>query len=155
MLVRAAMTKKVITLKPHDTLEDAVRKFVRHRISGAPVIDEKNHVVGVVSESDIISAIDAYNPKIHYDSDTSFAVILAVLKRKEQFEAVKQEIIGSQKVLVEDFMEKNIITIEPEKSISEAARIMTRNKVKRLPVVKNKKLVGVISRADIIRALGK
>jgi len=155
MLVRNAMSKKVVSLKVHDTLETALSKLVKHDISGAPVVDEKNHVIGLVTESDIIGAIDAYNPKIHYDSDTGFAVILAVLKHKERFDAIKKEIIGSEKMLVEDFMEKDIVTIEPEKPISEAARLMNKFKVKRLPVVKNKKLIGIISRADIIRALGK
>ncbi len=155
MLVKNVMTKKIVSLKPHETLEVALSKLVKHNISGAPVIDERGHVIGLVTESDIISAIDAYNPKIHYDNDTSFAVILAVLKHKEHFDAIKKEIIGSQKFIVEDFMEKDVITIEPDKSISDAARLMSKFKVKRLPVVKDKKLIGIISRADIIRALGK
>ena len=155
MLVKNVMTKKVVALRPHETLEIALSKLVKHNISGAPVIDEKGHVVGVVTESDIINAIDAYNPKIHYDNDSGFAVILAVLKHKEKFDAIKKEIIGSQKFLVEDFMEKDILTIEPEKTISDAARLMSKFKVKRLPVVKDKKLIGIISRADIIRALGR
>ena len=155
MLVKNVMTKRVVALRPHETLEIALSKLVKHNISGAPVIDEKGHVVGVVTESDIINAIDAYNPKIHYDNDSGFAVILAVLKHKEKFDAIKKEIIGSQKFLVEDFMEKDILTIGPEKTISDAARLMSKFKVKRLPVVKDKKLIGIISRADIIRALGR
>lgn len=155
MLVKNAMTKRVVTLRPHETLEIALSKLVKHNISGAPVVDEKEHVIGLVTESDIINAIDAYNPKIHYDNDSGFAVILAVLKHKEKFEAIKQEIIGSQKFIVEDFMEKDVLTIEPDKTISDAARLMSKFKVKRLPVVKNKKLIGIISRADIIKALGK
>ena len=155
MLVRKVMRKKVVTLKPTDTLERALSLFVLHDISGAPVVD-KDHVIGLVTESDIIKTIDAYNPRVHFEHETSFAVVYALLKTGKEFEAVRREVVGSEKIHVGDFMKREVVTIGPEEDIYMAARLINKHDVKRLPVVDKKgHLVGIISRADIIRALAK
>jgi CBS domain-containing protein len=155
MLVHDAMKKKVVTLKPTDTLEKALSLLVLHDISGAPVVDN-GHVVGLVTESDIIKTIDAYNTKIHFDHETSFAVVYAILRSKKEFDAVRKEVIGSEKICVSDFMGRNVVTIGPNEDIYTAARLINKHDIKRLPVVDKKgHLVGIIARADIIRALAK
>jgi len=158
MLVREAMTKKVVTFSPDDTLENVLETLTKNRITGAPVI-EKGKVVGLVTEEDVIRAINVYDPQIHLDTDEAFAVVLAVLKhgvRGEEFDAIKRDVIGSGKIKVKHFMRKKVITIQPEARLEAAAARMVHYKVKRLPVVtKEGKLVGIISRADIIEALGK
>jgi len=155
MLVRDAMRKKVAVLKLTDTLEKALALLVKHDISGAPVVDG-GRVVGLVTESDIIKTIDAYNPRIHFDSETSFAVVYAVLRSKKEFEAVREEVLGTGKIHVSDFMERKVVTIGPDEDIYTAARLINKHNVKRLPVVdKKRRLVGIIARADIIRALAK
>ena len=157
MLVSEAMTKKVITFRPEDTLETVLETFTKNRITGAPVMD-KGKVIGLVSEGDVIKAINAYDPKIHLDTDEAFAVVFAVLKhgiRGKEFDAIKRDVIGSEKIMVKHFMQKRVITIQPEARLEAAAARMVHYKVKRLPVVtKEGKLVGIISRADIIEALG-
>jgi len=156
VLVKNVMTKKVITLKENDTLGKAVNKLAAHNISGAPVVDKKKKVVGMVSESDIIKTIDAYDPRIHYDTESSFGVISAVIKHKREFNAIKKEIIRSEKILIKDFMCRKVVTVSPNDKIEHAAKLLNRHGIKRLPVVDSKgKLVGIVSRADIIRALGK
>lgn len=155
MLVRDVMRKKVAVLKPTDTLEKALALLVMHDISGAPVVDGKT-VVGLVTEGDIIKTIDAYNPRIHFDHETSFAVVYALLKGKKEFEAVRKEVVGSEKIHVSDFMERKVFTVGPDEDIYRAARLINKHNVKRLPVVdKGGRLVGIIARADIIRALAK
>lgn len=155
MKVREVMRKKVVVLKPTDTLEKALSQMVLHDISGAPVVD-KGHVVGLVTESDIIKTIDAYNPKLHFDHETSFAVVYALLQSKHEFEAVRKEVTGSEKIKVVDFMKREVVTIGPDEDMYMAARLINKHDVKRLPVVDKKgHLVGIISRADIIRALAK
>lgn len=157
MLVREAMTKKVITFKPEDTLETVLEQLTKNRITGAPVV-EKGRVVGVVTEEDVIRTINAYDPQVHLDTDEAFAVVLAVLKhgvRGKEFDAIRRDVIGSEKIRVKHFMQKKVITIQPEARLEAAAARMVHYKVKRLPVVtKEGKLVGIISRADIIEALG-
>ncbi|MBU5557954.1 MAG: CBS domain-containing protein [Candidatus Aenigmatarchaeota archaeon] len=155
MKVSSVMTRKVVFLRPTDSLHDAVGKLVKNDISSLPVINNKGKLVGLVTEGDIIRTIDAYTPKIHFDTESSFAVVLAVLK-KRPFDAIKKEIINSGKLRVSDFMNRSPHTIKPDADIYDAARLMNRHRVKMLPVIdENKKVVGVIARADIIRALSK
>ncbi|MEM5814216.1 MAG: CBS domain-containing protein [Candidatus Aenigmatarchaeota archaeon] len=155
MRVRKVMRKNVVVLKPADTLRKALATLILHNISGAPVV-EKGRVIGLVTESDIIKTIDAYGPKVHYEHETSFAVIYALLKGRKEFEAVREEVVGSESIKVADFMKREVVTIGPDDDIYTAARLINMHDVKRLPVVnKNGKLVGIIARADIIRALAK
>ena len=153
MLVKDFMTRKVVTLSPNDTLKKAIDKLTKNKISGAPVV-ENGKIVGLISEKDILEAIDVYIPKIHFDTDNFFAIILASIKSKDEFETIKKQIIKAGKILVKDVMKKDVVTISPERKIFEAARLMNKFKINRIPVVKNGKLVGIIARADIIRALG-
>lgn len=155
MLVKNVMRKNVICLKENESLESTLKKFVRNDISGAPVLDINNNVIGIVTEADVIRTIDAYTPEIHFDTHSSFAVILAMLKKKPTFESIRKEIIGGKKIKVKDFMKKEVVSIKPEDDIFNAARLINKHNIKRLPVIKDGKLVGIISRGDIIKALKK
>jgi len=154
MRVGSVMTKNVVTASPNDTLESVIEKFSKYHISGMPVVDSRKKVVGVVTESDVIKAIDAFNPKVNFDNDTSFALILAFLKHKKEIGIIKSEILGSEKAKVKSFMTKEVVSIGPEADMIEAARLMARRNVKRLVVLKNGRLAGIVARADIVRALG-
>lgn len=155
MKVASVMTRKVISVRSTDSLHDAVDKLVANDISSLPVVDSKRRLVGLVTEGDIIKTIDAYTPRVHFDTESSFAVVLAVLKRRP-FAGIKKEILGSGKIKVADFMNRRPYTIGPEADVYDAARAMNRHDVKMLPVVdKSKRLLGVIARADIIRALAR
>ena len=147
------MRKKPVVLKASDHLEGVIKKFAKHNISGAPVVDSKKKVIGIVTERDIIKAIDVYSPKIKLDTDTMFGVVVAVLDRKhDEFYTMKKQL---KKATVKEFMEETVITISPDDSVTSAIRLMNKYDVKRLPVVRNNKLVGIISRVDIITALEK
>ncbi len=153
MKVKDIMTKKVISLREGDHIESVIKRFARHRITGAPVIDKNKKVIGIVTESDIIRAIDVYTPKIRIDTDSMFGVVIAVLDKKhDEFSSIKKEL---RKATVKDFMENTVVTISPEESITSAIRLMNKYEIKRLPVVKKNKLVGIISRVDVIMALEK
>ncbi|MEM5804477.1 MAG: CBS domain-containing protein [Candidatus Aenigmatarchaeota archaeon] len=154
MLVGRIMSKRVVTTEENETLFHVLKKFVKYNISGVPVMRGKK-LVGIVTESDIIGTIDAFSPKIHYDRATGFGVILAALKCGSCFEAAKKEMLGSRKLKVKAFMTRNPITIGPDETVEKAARLMLKHKVNRLPVLKNGRLVGIIARADLVKALEK
>ena len=155
MLVKEVMTKKVISLKENDSIEKVLKLFTKHNISGAPVIDKNNKVVGIVSESDITKIIDAYSPTIRFDKGNMYEVLLAAIKGKNEFEAIKKS-INSNKIKVKEFMNTPVITITADKNLIKAARLMEHYHLNRIPVVnKSGKLIGIISRQDIIRALTK
>lgn len=148
------MTKKIISVSENDSLHTTVNKLAKNDISSLPVIRGPK-LVGLVTEGDVVRTIDAYSPRIHYDTASSFSFVLAVLKRKP-FDVIRKEILGSEKIKVRDFMNRTPRTVCADCDIYDAARLMNRHNVKMLPVVgKNKKLLGVIARADIIRALAK
>lgn len=152
MFVKDFMTKKVIYLKPDNSIKEAIDKFVKYRISGVPVLENKK-IVGIISEKNILESIDAYIPKVHFDTDNLFSIILTSIKNKDEFEGIRKQIIEAGKILVKDIMKKDVTTIDYNKKIFEAARIMNKYKLNRIPVVKNNKLVGIITRADIMKAL--
>lgn len=153
MQIKKVMTKNPITLKPIDSLEKAIHTLADNKISGCPVVDSKKNVVGMITESDILRIID-----IHSSIKSSSALlplILGIIKSSEHFEDVKKSF---QKVLdleVKDFMVEDVISVDVEDDVYKAARLMNKHKINRLPVLDKNKLVGIISRADIIKALEK
>jgi len=151
MKIKDVMTKKPIALKQNDTLKKALRVMSKHKISGCPVINSDKRIIGIVSQADIIRLIDVYS-KINV-SEEAFDFIYSMLKSKD--EALKKEIKRIEKFKVKKFMKKKVISIDIEKDFYTAARLLNKHDVDRLPVTKNKKMVGIVSRADIIRALEK
>ena len=147
------MTKKVITVKETDKLSTVLAKFSKHGISGMPVIDSKGNLKGIVSEGDVMRSVDTCLPKMRFDHDSSFDLILKLVKTPN-IEALKKG-KHCDKIKVKEFMKKRVVTIGPNDKVLKAAEIMSRKNVKRLAVVDGKKLVGIIARADIIKALAK
>ncbi|NOZ82154.1 MAG: CBS domain-containing protein [Candidatus Micrarchaeota archaeon] len=148
MKVRDFMTRDVVSLRPEESLKKAVEKLTSRGISGAPVTDGKK-VVGILTERDVLEAIDVFFPKIRTDTGSFFSVLLSLLKSKDFSEIRK----NAEKIRVKDVMKPCKVFISPDKDLLEAARLMNRHNVNRIPVVENGKLVGIITRADIIRAM--
>ena len=136
------MTKDVVTVKKESTLIEAARRLTGLRISGMPVVDDKDMVIGVVGELDIISATGGQK---------SSGV-------KNIFRRMLGEPVPTRKEgnTVGDVMSTPPITIRPHEDIREAAHILEGHRIKRIPVVDEfGRLVGVISRADIVRGMSR
>jgi CBS domain-containing protein len=152
MLVRDAMTKNAVSVKPDDTLEYLLDLLSKSNISGCPVVSRKN-VVGVISQTDILKLIDVHS-KIQTPDSGLFPLILAVI-RSEHYDSLKEALKDILNLKVKDFMSKTVVTINADEDIYTAARLMNKNDVNRLPVLDEKKFVGIIARGDIIKALDK
>ena len=147
--VKELMTTNVITFKPGDKLHHVAETLRVKRISGAPVIDAQRRVIGVISEADIMK-LTATVPFPDIDPLNPFPVfsLSAYMKRVKK---IPEEIDTLFEGDVQDVMSKKPVTISPEDSISDAARIMHKNDFNRIPVVDAEgKLVGLIARDDII-----
>jgi len=144
------MKRKVICFSPNDSLLKVAKVFSEKNISGAPVVENKK-VVGIISETDIIKVIRLKLPNATPTAQLSF-LILNFLKDAFGF---KKELKKISQLTVKNLMSKKVISISPEASIVEAAEMMEKYDVQRLPVVKNGKLVGIISRADLVKTLIK
>jgi CBS domain-containing protein len=151
MLVKDVMSKNVITISPEDSISDAIEKMAKNNISGLIVVEEEK-VVGVISESDVLRVFKSEIPEISTSTSTALSIFLILEKGIKAINEMKK--IG--KLKVKNLMSKRVFYVKPEDTILEAARIMSKKDVRRLPVIdENGKLVGVISRTDILRALVK
>ena len=143
--VRDVMTRDVITFLPKMPLHDVASKLIRARISGAPVVTADGTIVGVVSEADILVKEQGREAISHRR--------LAGVRGESA--ATKAALLKLAATDAGEAMTTPAITIEGRATIAEAARLMTRHRINRLPVVDNGKLVGIVTRADLVRTFVK
>jgi CBS domain-containing protein len=116
-VAKAVMTENVISISAAATVQEAIRLLVRHRISGAPVVDEAQQLVGIISEFQLMEIV--------FEPD---------LKSRP----------------VADFMTKDVITVGEGALLSEVVSLFVVHRIRRLPVVRNGTLVGLIARRDVL-----
>ena len=138
MKVQEIMTREVMTVGPEADLRDVARVLVDNGISGLPVCGVRRELLGIVSEGDII--VKEGGPR----KERGF---LGRFRRTEAKTAQK-----ARAVTVREAMTTPVVTISPHTSVAEAARRMSDLGIKRLPVVQDDKLVGIVSRTDLVRA---
>jgi len=154
--VQEAMQKDVITLRRVEKIEEAARILRAKKISGAPVVDENNKMIGIVSEGDIMRLLEFHSPNLNLILPSPLDLIELPIRMKSEYDEISAGLKKASVVMVNEIMTKKLITISPEKSISDAAEQMDMHKVKRLPVLDEKgDLIGIITRGDIIGALVK
>ena len=147
------MKTDVIYLSPDDTIFDAAKLLSELNIAGAPVV-ENEKIVGIISISDIIRFIDiklGKLPKIHTPGISSLLLAFVQLQKlRSDFKKEMEKITNSK---VREVMTKNVITVSPNSTMMEVAELMEKHDVNRLPVVSDGKLIGIVARADLVRAL--
>jgi CBS domain-containing protein len=139
MKIRSVMSTHVVTVTPETTLKDAAARLVRYGVSGFPVVDEGHRLVGVISEADILSREAGTSPR-----DGMLAWLIGD-ERPHHLDALT----------VGEAMTSPVVTIGPERTAREAASRMLADGVNRLPVVENGTLVGIVTRADLVRAFAR
>lgn len=137
--VGAVMTTGAATVRPAASLSEAARVMIEHRISGLPVLSEDGELVGVVTERDFLKQEDGTRPRW-----------LDVILNDAAVSTTAREL---QNRRVEDVMSRNLLTVEVETPVETVLEMMERHNVKRLPVLRSGKVVGIISRADVLRAI--
>ncbi|MGH3083897.1 MAG: CBS domain-containing protein [Gaiellaceae bacterium] len=140
MRVESLMSRDVVTVASETTLKEVAALLSRHRISGVPVCDADRQVLGVVSEADILRQEEGRPPR-------SSTGLLSWLFESDDESLAK---VGAR--TAGEAMTSPAITIDPGRPVSEAARLMLERQVNRLPVVREGKLVGIVTRADLVRA---
>jgi CBS domain-containing protein len=154
MNVEDIMQKEVIKFNELDKIVDVAQSFRDNKISGAPVVDENNHVVGVISEGDIMRLIEIHSPKINLILPAPLDLIELPIRMKYELDEVAEDMQKAGSTVIDQIMTKKVIKVENDASITDAAKLMDSHKVKRLPVVDNDgKLVGLITRGDIIGSM--
>ena len=139
MKVRDVMTMEVATVRPTASLKEIARLLARLGVSGVPVVDDEGAVLGVVSEGDIL-----VKERAPTEAPRSF---FRIRKPTEHAKAAAET--------AAEAMTSPAIVIGPERPVSVAAKLMLEHAVNRLPVVAEGRLVGIVTRADLIRAFGR
>src|SRR3989338_8250615 len=145
MKVKEVMVKEVDSLSPDISVKEAMDILLKRKISGLPVIDKSGKLAGMFTEKSILS----YLLPSYIENVGRFVY-------EENPKATKKKLSELCRIKVSQLMRKEVVTTTEETALCEAARIMLTQKARRLPVVdKERKIVGIISREDILRAMNK
>ena len=137
------MTSVLVTVKPEATIEEAAKLMLQYRISGLPVTNSDGAVLGIITESDLLRRAETGTEKHH----ARWVSLLIGPGR------LAQEYVHAHGRKVGELMTERVFTITPQTPLSEVVALMETKHVKRLPVVEQERLVGIVSRADVMAAL--
>jgi CBS domain-containing protein len=143
MKARDIMVSPVITAKPSSTVKEVAKLMLDRRISAVPVVDENGELAGIISEGDLMRRAEIGTQPRH-------SWWLQVLSGDD---ALANEYVKAHARKVADVMTRNVITASPDTPLHEIARLLERHSIKRVPIVKDGKLVGIVSRANLLQAL--
>jgi CBS domain-containing protein len=143
MKARDVMTLGVFTVKPTMSVKDVARLFVEQRISGVPVVDDQRKLVGIISEGDLI-----HRSEISTEQRRPWWLVLMAGD-----EGLAAEYIKAHAKRVSDVMTRTVITATPDTPLHEIAEKMEKYGIKRLPILRDGKLVGIVSRANLVQAI--
>jgi CBS domain-containing protein len=145
MNAQDAMTKDVVTVGPQTTVGEIAAVLVRHRISAVPVVSEGSRVVGIVSQTDLGHRSETGTERqrkwwldMFADSDTK-----------------AREYIKSHGLKAEDVMSRIVVSVSKQATLAEVADVLDSHRIRQVPVTDGGKLVGMISRADLVRKLAE
>ncbi len=140
MLVRDVMTRNVLSITKYESIVGAANILTEKNISGLPVVDKEHKVIGIITQADILSMVGV-------SREHTFKDLLKYMLG----ERLPERRIGD---LVGDIMTSPALTIKPDANIAEAVKMMEEKRIRRLTVVdENNLLIGILTRADILKAV--
>jgi CBS domain-containing protein len=140
--VQDVMTRSVVTVEPSTPIREVARLLVEHGVSGLPVVDARGTVVGVVSEGDLLVKEQGHRAVHHRPLARLFG----------ESRATRAAVAKIEARTAGDAMSSPPVTIQASRPLQAAADLMVRRQVNRLPVVDDGQLVGIVTRADLVRA---
>ncbi|MBV9965419.1 MAG: CBS domain-containing protein, partial [Alphaproteobacteria bacterium] len=147
--MRAAdvMTTDVITVQPDTAVQALAALLAERGISGAPVVDSNDHLVGIISEGDLLHRAEIGTARRHRVRRRSWWL--------DDFASqLARDYIKSHGSTVKDIMTRDVVTVNEDTDLGDVAALLETKRIKRVPVVRDGKIVGIISRANIVRAVG-
>jgi CBS domain-containing protein len=142
------MTRDVVTARPTDTVAHVARLLSDHKISAVPICDDAGALLGMASEGDLMRPFVDSTLKRR-------AWWLTLLADGTDLAPEFLEYVRLDRHHVGDLMTTPVITAQESASVTELAEKMIEHRIKRVPIVRNGKLVGIVSRADVIRAIAR
>ncbi len=146
-LVRQLMTTDVLTFSPHEAVSDATRRLLERGVGGGPVVDEDGRVVGMLTSDDLL----VKEIRLHYPTVISlFGAYLELPSSHRHFEDDLRRAVAAE---VGDVMHGDPVTCAEDDTLERVATLMHERQLSRLPVTAADKLVGIIARGDVLRAM--
>lgn len=142
------MTREVITVRPSTTVEELAKLLTEHRISGAPVVDDRGDLIGIVTEHDLISR----NKRLHIPTIMRLFDAYIMLESPGTFE---RELKKMAAATVGDIYTKEVVTVTGETTVEEIATIMAEQRVYPIPVVEGTSLRGIVGKIDVVKGMAK
>jgi CBS domain-containing protein len=145
---RDIMTKEVITVREETPVSKVAQLLSDKHISGVPVLNPNQEIVGIVCESDIIDQ----TKRVHLPTVVNLMGYIVFLESGKKFEKELKKMIG---LIAADIMTREVKTVTPETPLEEIATLMAEFRVHSIPVLEGKNLVGIIGKKDIVRSLAR
>ncbi|MCX7710266.1 MAG: CBS domain-containing protein [Clostridia bacterium] len=148
MKAREIMSPEVITIGRETTIEEIAHILSEKNISGVPVVDEGKKVIGMVTQKDLL----------YKDVEPRFPAVVEILGGLVFLKGVRhynEELKKLVATKAEDIMTKNVVTVNGDIQVERVAELMIEKDINRIPVVDQGTLVGIISRADIVKYIAK
>lgn len=146
-LVRQVMTTDVLTFHPKDKIEKAARALSERALGGAPVVDENGALVGLLEDDDLI----VQDARLHFP--TVISVLGAYLELPSSLARMEKELHKAVGATVGEVMDTEPPSCSPDDTLESVATVMHEGNLSRLPVVDGAKVVGIVSRGDLVRAI--
>lgn len=143
MQAKDVMTTKLVTAEPETPIRDIAKLMLMHRISGIPIVDKSERVLGMISEGDLMQ-----RPESETERKASWWLEAVFAPRDKAADYVKAH--GTK---AGDVMTRNVLAVDEDMSVRDVARLLEEHRFKRVPVVRDGKLVGIISRANLLHGL--
>ncbi len=143
MRAMEVMTSEVITVGENASVRTVAGLMAKHGISAVPVVDDENRVIGMVSEGDLL-----HRTEIGTEQSCSWWLELIAATNRLAVDYTK-----SHSTKVKDVMTRDVISVSDTTPLADIAILLEANRIKRVPVVRDGKLVGIVSRANLVRAL--
>jgi len=146
MRARDIMTADVTTVSEEATIGDAARLMAEKGIGGLPVTDAKGQVVGIITERDLLWRAKELHPP-------TFDPIMGAFIYLENPQRFQRDLRKATSMVVKDVMTRGVITVDEDAAVEDVARIMVEKDINRVPVMKDGQLVGIVARADVVKAM--
>lgn len=143
MKARDVMTTTVISVPRQATVEQAIDLMLRHHVSALPVVEGDGTLAGLISEGDLMR-------RVREGGSTRRSWWLDLLTGAER---AAEDFVKARSQHVADVMTLDVVSVDEETPVNEIARLLERNRIKRVPVLRDNRVVGIVSRANLLHAL--
>ena len=145
MKAKDVMTHCLVSVQPEAPIRDAIARMISHQVSGMPVVDADGRLVGIVTEGDFLRRAE-----MHTEGPRRRWLELLLGPGSEATQYAR-----SHGQTVRDVMSPNVVTVDGETPLSDVVQLMEEHAIRRVPVIDDGRIVGIVSRADLMCALGE